>query len=118
MKWVSIASVCLLGLGALFVWITKEPVGLPEMDLALAGCASTYHKVNGNWPRNYLQLERSCDPGESRIINEIKVRNGLTIDVEPIVDGIKITVSGNYRGEFKDVREMRFSNDSLAMERK
>ena len=116
-----IAIICIVGLlciGVLFAWITKEPVGPPEMDLSIAGCASTHHKVNGTWPQNYAQLEKSCDAFERRIIGEIKTLHGLTIDTEPIADGIRISLSGHYRGEFTDVLEMHFTNDSMTVDRK
>ena len=109
---------CLLSVGVLFAWITKEPVGLPEMDLAIAGCASTYYKAYGKWPQSYAQVEKSCDSFERRIISQIKTRSELSIETEPISDGIRIQLRGHYRGDFKHICEVHFAGDSMTLERK
>jgi hypothetical protein len=113
-----ICIVCLVSIGALFVWITKDPFGLTEMKLSIAGCASTHHKLSGAWPQNYPQLEKSCDATERRIISQIKTLYGLHVYTRPIADGVRIMITGQYRGEYRDECEIHFSNYSMRIEQK
>ncbi len=88
------------------------------MNLEIAGCASTYHKNHGKWPENFEQVRGSCEPAELRIIREVQDDQKLAIVTEPLVDGVRIIVTGQYRGDFKNTREYHFSGDSMTVVKK